>query len=106
MSSCSFEKRNQIVLVNTNDEEIWVGEKMEVHQKGELHRAISALIFNHKGEILLQQRAITKYHCWWLRSNAVCTHPFPWETPLHSAERRLYEELGFTTSLQEIFHFI
>ena len=100
------DRRNQIVLVNEKDEQIWIWEKMEVHQKGELHRAISVIIFNQKGEMLLQKRAIHKYHCWWLRSNAVCTHPFSWETPLSAAQRRLQEELGFTTSLQEIFQFI
>ena len=55
--------------------------------------------------MLLQQRALTKYHCWWLRTNATCTHPYPNEENLAAAHRRLQEEMGFDTDLKEIFQF-
>ena len=95
----------EIVLVDENDQEIWLGEKMDVHQKWILHRAISVLILNSKWEMLLQQRALNKYHCGWLWSNATCTHPFPGESNVNAAHRRLQEEMWFDTELKEIFEF-
>ena len=96
---------NEIVLVDEHDATVWFWEKMDVHRKGLLHRAISVLIFNSKWEMLLQQRALTKYHCWWLRTNATCTHPYPNEENLAAAHRRLQEEMEFDTDLKEIFQF-
>ena len=96
---------NEIVLIDEHDNDIWTWEKMDVHRKWLLHRAISVLIFNSKWEILLQQRALNKYHCWWLRSNATCTHPYPKEANLAAAHRRLQEEMWFDTDLNEIFQF-
>jgi len=96
---------NEIVLVDENDNEIWLGEKMDVHKKGLLHRAISVLILNKKWEMLLQQRALGKYHCPGLWSNATCTHPFQNESNIHAAHRRLQEEMWFDTDLEEIFQF-
>ena len=95
--------QNQIVLVDENDQEIWLWEKMDVHQKWILHRAISVLILNSKWEMLLQQRALNKYHCGWMWSNATCTHPYPGERNLDAAHRRLKEEMWFDTDLEEIF---
>ena len=96
---------NEIVLVDENDNKIWLGEKMDVHRKWLLHRAISVLILNKKWEMLLQQRAMNKYHCPGLRSNATCTHPFPNESNIDAAHRRLQEEMWFDTDLEEIFQF-
>lgn len=95
-----------LVLVDENDQEIGSMEKMEVHQKGLLHRAFSILIFNSKNEILLQQRALDKYHSGGLWTNTCCSHPRINETTLEAANRRLQEEMGFTTELQEEFSFI
>lgn len=95
-----------LVLVDENDQEIGSMEKMEVHQKGLLHRAFSILIFNSKNEILLQQRALDKYHSGGLWTNTCCSHPRINETTLQAANRRLQEEMGFTTELKEEFSFI
>jgi len=95
-----------VVLVNTKDEIIGTMEKLEAHEKGVLHQAISILVFNKKGELLLQQRAKKKYHWANIWSNTVCTHPRVNETHQESADRRLVEELGFSTELKEIFSFI
>lgn len=95
-----------LVLVDENDQEIGRMEKMEVHQKGLLHRAFSILIFNSKNEILLQQRALDKYHSGGLWTNTCCSHPRINETTLQAANRRLQEEMGFTTELKEEFSFI
>ncbi len=95
-----------LVLVNEDDEEIGLMEKMEAHRKALLHRAFSVFIFNSKGEMLLQQRALTKYHSGGLWTNACCSHPYPTETPTEAAIRRLKEELGFTTEVTPSFQFM
>lgn len=94
------------MLVDENDREIGKMEKLEVHQKGLLHRAFSVFIFNSKGEMLLQQRADSKYHSSGLWTNACCSHPGSGENIVQSATKRLQEEMGFTTALTEAFSFI
>lgn len=81
-------------------------EKMEAHQQGVLHRAFSIFIFNPAGEMLLQQRALGKYHSGGLWTNACCSHPVPGEATADAAFRRLQEEMGFATSLEKIFDFV
>ena len=98
-------KEQEVILVNENDEEIGVMPKMEAHQKGLLHRAFSVFIFDSKGRMLLQQRAAGKYHGANLWTNACCSHPYPGETNEGAAHRRLKEELGLGTKLDEIFSF-
>ncbi|MEO8711795.1 MAG: isopentenyl-diphosphate Delta-isomerase [Parafilimonas sp.] len=95
----------EVILVNDQDEETGTMEKMEAHRKGKLHRAFSIYIFNNKNEILLQQRAVNKYHSGGLWTNACCSHPKPGETIDAAAKRRLKEELGFETELEKIFAF-
>ena len=95
----------QVILVDEQDVESGVMEKMEAHEKALLHRAFSVFIFNTKGEMLLQQRALTKYHSGGLWTNACCSHPRPNETTIDAANRRLQEELGFSTALHKIFDF-
>ena len=68
-----------IILVDENDNEIGHSEKMNVHEAGKLHRAFSVIIFNSKGEMLIQQRAKSKYHSGGLWTNACCSHPFKGE---------------------------
>jgi isopentenyl-diphosphate delta-isomerase len=79
---------------------------MEAHEKGLLHRAFSILIFNSNGEMLLQQRALSKYHSPGLWTNACCSHPRNGETVLQAANRRLSEEMGMQTDLTVLTHFI
>ena len=91
--------RNQVVLVDTNDNVVGVADKLQAHQKGQLHRAFSIFVARRqqgKVEILLQQRAWSKYHCGGLWSNTCCSHPHPQEDLTSSALRRLQEELGFS----------
>lgn len=95
-----------LVLVNESDEPVGVMEKMEVHRKALLHRAFSVFVFNQKGEMLLQRRAITKYHSGGLWTNTCCSHPYAGETVVQAAKRRLAEELGFQTDVQPAFSFI
>jgi isopentenyl-diphosphate delta-isomerase len=78
---------------------------MEAHKQGLLHRAFSVFIFNSKGEMLMQQRALTKYHSAGLWTNACCSHPMPGEKTIDAAQRRLMEELGFEAPIEKIFDF-
>ena len=99
-------KEEQIVLVDEINNVLGYMGKLEAHQKALLHRAISVIIFNSKGEMLIQQRALTKYHWAGIWSNTCCSHPRKDETFQAAAERRLFEELGIKTPLKEEFHFI
>ncbi|HWY10200.1 MAG TPA: isopentenyl-diphosphate Delta-isomerase [Bacteroidia bacterium] len=89
----------EVILVNEADEPIGTMNKMEAHEKGLLHRAISVFIFNSKNQMLLQQRALNKYHSGGLWTNSCCSHPRPGETTLNAAKRRLKEEMGIETDL-------
>lgn len=95
----------EVILVTEKDEPIGNMEKMEAHWKGVLHRAFSVFILNERNEMLLQQRAKTKYHSSNLWTNACCSHPRPGEPTEAAALRRLYEELGFTAPVTKIFDF-
>jgi isopentenyl-diphosphate delta-isomerase len=95
----------KVILVNENDVPVGLMDKMEAHQKGILHRAFSVFIFDSSGKMLLQQRAESKYHGAGLWTNACCSHPRNEESTIEGAQRRLQEELGFTTGLREIFSF-
>lgn len=94
--------RNEVILVNREDVETGTAEKMAAHLNGQLHRAVSVFITNDSGEMLLQRRAGEKYHSGGLWSNACCSHPCPGEHNSDAAVRRLGEELGFSTRLQQI----
>ena len=102
----SKEVINQVILVNELDEEIGTMEKLEAHQKGLLHRAFSVFVFNSKKELLLQKRAIGKYHSEGLWTNTCCSHPSPNETIEEAAVRRLNEEMGYNCFVVKTFSFI
>ena len=96
----------EVILVDENDVQTGVMEKMQAHREGLLHRAFSVFILNHKGEMLLQKRAGNKYHSAGLWSNACCSHPAPGESTMQAATRRLQEEMGFSCELKETGSFI
>lgn len=98
--------QEQVILVDELDNAIGTMEKMEAHEKGLLHRAFSVFIFNDKGELLLQQRALTKYHSAGLWTNTCCSHPRPNESTIDAANRRLMEEMGLTCDLDHKTSFI
>lgn len=94
-----------VILVDNNDVAQGVMEKMQAHVTGSLHRAISVFVYNSKGEFLLQQRALEKYHSAGKWSNTCCSHPRPQETNIAAANRRLKEEMGMHCELKEWFNF-
>lgn len=99
-------EEEKVVLVDENDQKIGLMPKMEAHEKGLLHRAFSVFIFNSKNELMLQQRALHKYHTPGLWANTCCSHQRDGETSLDAGKRRLFEEMGFTTNLKETTTFI
>ncbi|MDZ7344528.1 MAG: isopentenyl-diphosphate Delta-isomerase [candidate division KSB1 bacterium] len=95
----------QVILVDRDDRQIGVEEKLKAHREGKLHRAFSIFVFNKKREMLLQKRAAHKYHSGGLWTNACCSHPRPGEPIALAAARRLQEEMGFDCALKKAFHF-
>jgi isopentenyl-diphosphate delta-isomerase len=99
-------EEEKVVLVNENDEKIGLMPKQEAHEKGVLHRAFSVFVFNDKNELMLQQRALNKYHTPGLWTNTCCSHQRDGESSVEAGKRRLYEEMGFVTDLKETTKFI
>jgi isopentenyl-diphosphate delta-isomerase len=85
-----------VVLIDEADAELGIGEKLSVHRSGELHRAFSVFAFDERDRLLLQRRALSKYHSGGLWANSACGHPRPGEATADAARRRLFEELGIT----------
>lgn len=95
-----------VVLVDELDNKVGLMEKMEAHINPTLHRAFSIFIFNSKNEMLLQQRALSKYHTPGLWTNTCCSHPRDGESLHDATKRRLQEEMGMQCELKEAFSFI
>jgi isopentenyl-diphosphate delta-isomerase len=95
----------EVILVDEHDNPVGIGEKMTTHRTGDLHRAFSIFIFNPQGQMLIHRRAGGKYHSAGLWTNACCSHPRPGESTEAAAHRRLQEEMGFDTQLEEVFQF-
>ncbi|MGW1026042.1 isopentenyl-diphosphate Delta-isomerase [Streptomyces sp. NPDC002577] len=99
----SSNRTTEAILLELVDEDgntIGTAEKLAAHQPpGQLHRAFSVFLFDEQGRLLLQQRALGKYHSPGVWSNTCCGHPYPGEAPFAAAARRTYEELGVSPSL-------
>lgn len=95
-----------VILVNDKDEQIGLMPKLEAHEKALLHRAFSVFIFNKNNELMLQKRALDKYHSPGLWTNTCCSHQREGESNLEAGKRRLLEEMGFTAALKETISFI
>lgn len=98
-----------VILVDAADKPIGTAEKISAHQNNQLHRAFSVFVFRREPElqVLLQQRALSKYHSPGLWTNTCCSHPRPNEDIVAAGQRRLFDELGITVPLNEIgwFHY-
>ncbi|HKZ36594.1 MAG TPA: isopentenyl-diphosphate Delta-isomerase [Chryseolinea sp.] len=96
----------RVILVDAKDNVIGTMEKLEAHRKGVLHRAFSILIFNSKGEVLLQKRSKNKYHSGGLWTNACCSHPMPHESMSEATRKRLKHEMGIDLQPQFAYKFV
>ena len=105
--SSSADADHVVVLVDANDNMVGVAPKLDVHRKGQLHRAVSVVLFDDRRRLLLQRRAEMKYHSAGLWSNTCCGHPRPGESVRDAAIRRLGDELGITgCELDSVSHFV
>ena len=98
---------DKLIWVDLFDNEIGSGDKLETHVKNQLHRAFSVYII-HDGKMLIQQRALGKYHSAGLWANACCSHPRWGETLADAVQKRLEEELGIPQGScvpEELFSF-
>lgn len=98
--------KEKVILVNEKDEQVGLMEKIEAHEKALLHRAFSVFVFNDKNELMIQQRAHSKYHSPGLWTNTCCSHQREGETNIEAGKRRLQEEMGFKTDLKDTISFI
>ena len=95
-----------VILVDENDQQVGLMPKMEAHEKALLHRAFSVFVFNDKKELMLQRRALDKYHSPGLWTNTCCSHQREGETNIEAGKRRLQEEMGFSVPLEDSISFI
>lgn len=96
----------QVILVDEKDNPLGLMEKIKAHEEARLHRAFSVFVINKKGELLLQQRALYKYHSPGLWTNTCCSHQRQGETNIQAGRRRLREEMGLDCELEDMFWFI
>ena len=97
-----------VIQVNERDEVLGPLSKLEAHRgPGAFHRAFSLLLFNSKGEMLLQRRSMDKVTFPGVWANACCSHPLHAEAELdeenamgvkRAAVRKLEQELGISPS--------
>jgi len=97
---------SEVILVDIFDKDIGVTEKLDAHKLAKLHRAFSLFIV-HDGKMLIQRRALTKYHSPGKWANACCSHPWRGKTLEECVIIRAKEELGIDISVpRELFSFI
>jgi isopentenyl-diphosphate delta-isomerase len=81
--------------------------KLQAHENGGVwHRAISVMLFNDEGRLLLQRRSEKKYHFANLWANSCCSHPINEESPSDAARRAMAIELGVSSDILEITHLV
>ncbi len=101
------DSREFVLLVDERDCPLGSAPKLDVHRPpGRLHRAISVFVVNSGGAVLLQRRAMSKYHFPGLWTNACCGHPRAEETVEAAGKRRLAEEMGLVTDPRPVGTFI
>ncbi len=101
-----LKKLSEIIITVDEQGRLWgTIDKMQAHKTGKLHRAFSIFIFNTAGQLLLQQRAASKYHSGTKWSNTCCGHPKIGQQTGNAARTRLQEEMGFECDLNEVFTF-
>lgn len=96
----------ELILVDRHDNVIGYGEKLEIHRQGKLHRGFSIFVINKNNELMLQQRAFSKYHSGGLWANTCCSHPLRDEVLEKTVHDRLRYEMGFGCDLEYLYQFI
>lgn len=110
MTATEYTASDEVILVDESDKEIGTASKLAAHQNNLLHRAFSVFIFREAEatqqlELLVQQRALHKYHSPGLWTNTCCSHPRSGETIIAAGKRCLQQELGMVTPLKQVGSF-
>lgn len=107
MNSFEYEKNisDELICVDIFDRETGTADKMSCHVKPVLHRAFSVFIIDGD-RMLIQRRAMGKYHSGGLWANSCCSHPRAGESLPEAVERRLFEETGIRCETEELFSFV
>jgi isopentenyl-diphosphate delta-isomerase len=98
--------KSKVVLVDQDDNTIGTMGKITAHENGSLHRAFSVFVFNSKKELMVHQRALSKYHSPGLWTNTCCSHPKLNEDIEMNAHQRMLEEMGFDCDFTKAFTFL
>jgi isopentenyl-diphosphate delta-isomerase len=92
-----------VVLVDADDRALGTAPKLAAHQRGLRHRAVSVMVFDSAGRLIIQRRHPAKYHSGDLWANTCCTHPGPDEAVGDVARSRLVEEMGISCPVELLF---
>lgn len=96
-----------VELVDEHGRAVGTMEKLRAHEPpGVLHRAISVMVVDEAGRMLLQKRASSKYHFAGLWANTCCSHPRPGEAVADAGRRRLLEEMGIEARPASVGSFV
>jgi isopentenyl-diphosphate delta-isomerase len=96
----------ELILVDEADNELGFSSKAACHDgDGVLHRAFSLFLFNDRGELLLQQRSVSKRLWPGFWSNSICSHPRRGESMEEATRRRLFDELNIESRLEYVYKF-
>ncbi len=101
--SRSDNSADEVILVDADDRLVGTMGKLEAHRRGLRHRALSVIVRDRHNRLMLQRRALAKYHSGGLWTNTCCSHPRPGEDTADAAARRLAEEMGFGCPLTLLF---
>jgi len=106
----------ELIVVDENDNKISTINKFDGHLKCKKniypHRAFSVFLFNNQNELLIQQRAETKFTFPGYWSNTCCSHPINIESEIvtennigirRAAVRRMKFELGIESTIDDYF---
>ena len=96
---------DNLILVDISDRQVGTMGKEAAHREGRLHRAFSVFLY-HDNLMLIQRRALHKYHSGGLWANSCCSHPRDGEALDEAVTRRLQEELGVSCACRELFSFV
>lgn len=94
-------------VVDRDGNAIWVAPRSEIHGNPALiHKVVHVLVFNKKGELLLQKRSASKDVAPGKWDTSVGGHVNPDEALPAAAKREMKEELGIDAQLTYLYSYM